>query len=274
MPSPSAILSLVTVSTVAPAEPTPDPTSRPRRWPHRLLLATAATVVVLGSATWWFFDGPGRRYQEGTTRIEAARVDDESVVVTFTGGKPLAVSELCGEDYEATVEESDTTVTVTVHRYRLRPQPPFSFYGCTMEGYARTVSAELNRPLGDRDLIDGTTGENVDVRRTPVWGATWLPAGWSLQNESGFFIDQWSLGYGPDPSRESPYVWVGTDGSGRPPTVRGASEAVSVRGTEGTLYIDDIVRSVVWTENGESITVMGTLSTDDLLRVAESLEPT
>ena len=262
------------VPTVAPPGPEPESERRRRSWPHRLLLAMVAIVVLLASATWWFFDGPGRRYQDGTSSIMAARVHDESVVVTFTGGKPLAVSELCGDDYEATVEESDTTVTVTVQRYRLRPQPPFSSYGCTMEGYARTVSTELDGPLGDRDLIDGTTGDLVDVRRTPVWGATWLPAGWSRQDESGFSSDQWSLRYGPEPSPGGPFVSVTTDDSGRPPTVRGASEAVSVRGTDGTLYTDDVVRSVVWTENGETITVGGTLSTDDVVRIAEGLQPT
>jgi outer membrane lipoprotein-sorting protein len=64
----------------------------------------------------------------------------------------------------------------------------------------------------------------------------------------------------------------GIDSANKPSGVTGKS--VSVRGTTGTLYTnaDGSRVLLVWTENGRTNSVSGTLSSQDALRIAESLQ--
>ncbi len=64
----------------------------------------------------------------------------------------------------------------------------------------------------------------------------------------------------------------GIDNSGKPTGSTGKS--VSVRGTTGTIYTSDDGKRVLllWTENGVTSSVSGTLTSQDALKVAESLK--
>jgi hypothetical protein len=69
--------------------------------------------------------------------------DGRSVTVSFTGGA-------C-DDPESEVEESAAQVTITV-----RNVDDWFVRGCSDVGIGKQVTVELDEPLGNRELVDGS----------------------------------------------------------------------------------------------------------------------
>lgn len=67
----------------------------------------------------------------------------------------VGLAEGCNEEIDVTVDESDAEVTVTATRAN-DPEPDGE--DC---GESRTI--ELGAPLGDRDVIDGSSGDSVEL---------------------------------------------------------------------------------------------------------------
>lgn len=84
------------------------------------------------------------------------------VTVYFTGA-PGPAAEPCGADYTAEAIESPNAVVVIVFEH-----PHVGFVqACSAVGAERTATARLAAPLGDRTVLQVTTGEPVEFRPAP-----------------------------------------------------------------------------------------------------------
>jgi hypothetical protein len=83
--------------------------------------------------------------------MAGSRISADGLTLTLgTTGGPETPGP-CGEDLSASAAESDTAVAVAIAR---RFHTPPAGEGCTAEGYFRTVTVRLSRPLGGRVLVD------------------------------------------------------------------------------------------------------------------------
>ncbi len=98
---------------------------------------------------------------QGGQAIEAATTVKNSthLTVSFTGAHGPA-SEPCGEDYHAETIESDNAVIVIL---AIEPRRGADNEVCNAMGYRRTESVRLDRPLGDRAVLEGRQGTPVAV---------------------------------------------------------------------------------------------------------------
>jgi hypothetical protein len=97
----------------------------------------------------------------GHQHLESASIspDGRTLTVEFTGAGGPA-SEPCGADYEAKAVESEFAVTVIVveHRYEGSQM-------CAAMGFERRVEVALRDELGDRPVLDLSTGTPVHMTR-------------------------------------------------------------------------------------------------------------
>jgi hypothetical protein len=107
--------------------------------------------------------------------------------------------------------ETATTVAITVRAYALGPPPsvpPGSLLGCNMPLHAPVpLTVTLKQPLGDRTLIDATTGtpQPLTLAASTVPAPSYLPAG---------YVDQgvrWQDDFLPHPS-QALHDYAGPDG--------------------------------------------------------------
>jgi len=241
-------------------------------------------------------DGSHRKYGP-SARFEAARTDgNRGVVVAFTGAAPVTdPKDGCQFDYRAFAVEHRDEVAITVRSvYRAAHREPVA---CDSVGYGRTAEVELDRPLGDRRLVDGTNGDPVLVfDGSTLLDPGWLPDGWRPLWESGSGLGQpetsWTRAFGVDNERlrECPQtangvrVIQGTPGAvdrvnaqWQYPTV----STLEVRGHLAEFGVDPRSQSTVlrWQESGQQVVVDGAsgcggvpgLDLDTLTRIAQGL---
>lgn len=127
------------------------------------------------------------------TAFDVVRVeqDGRTLVLSFIGGAPGTGSCTAGYTGEAT-ERGDA---VTVHLRATFRGPGDGVDACAALGYPRTVRVELASVLGDRRLVDGSSGAEVAVFRLSLPAPRWLPDGWSERSEYGG-RGGWSVAYG------------------------------------------------------------------------------
>lgn len=106
------------------------------------------------------------RKPPGGPSTEAASISlsDTRLKVFFTG-PPGGADEPCGADYAAEAMESTTAVVVTVLEYRAADPPEGT--ACTSVGAPRTATAQLDRPLDGRTILDAVRGDPVPVAIQP-----------------------------------------------------------------------------------------------------------
>lgn len=234
----------------------------------------------------------GSRRRQPAVRIDGVRTDgDRGLLLTFLGGPPPTdATDPCAKSYRPEVVESAGRVVITIRTLPPTALLPREFF-CTSIGYVRTASVRLDRPLGNRALVDGATG----LQRSPFDGRTLLtarvlPDGWDLREEGPAGFDtpepsaRWRRRFGPPavpPSggRCADTVTPVTISQSPDPGTPGAGD-VDVRGTRGTVVHDDAGAATLrWAENGQTIEVAETpacvgtpLGNVDLLRrIAEGL---
>lgn len=176
------------------------PVAQIRRRRQRRLLARAggalAAVVVLGGGVLLLpaLDG-GRdavvanRLPEGGSRVEALRTepDGRGLVAAYVGGA-------CDGPASLLVEESDERVDVAV---QVLPRPGYDENtGCPAVAIGRNVRADLDEPLGDRDIY--SAGQPVEVYDgADLVLPSRLPDGFVLGSETGTPDgDAWTQTYG------------------------------------------------------------------------------
>ena len=118
---------------------------------RRLARAVAAMVVLVLSAC---TDGSSSRPSSPTTRDD--RVPTELVDATLTAPRTLSVGvDSCNKRPTAVVTEDDDVVEVTA--FAPAPDPQHR------EDCLDVVTVRLDKPLGDRRVVDGSNGDNVTI---------------------------------------------------------------------------------------------------------------
>lgn len=157
------------------------------RWPSVVLVPVAA--IVLGSCG-AFGDSPD---EQAGPSWNAARTstDGRSIVLAFTGVAPRDLKDPCSSDYRVEVDEDDERVTLGIVTISYDDESSGDVdredaveEACGAFGSPRTLTAELDAPLGSRTVFDSF----LDTARTVFDGSTlrdpqWLPDGWVLRGE-------------------------------------------------------------------------------------------
>ena len=211
--------------------------------------------------------------------VEGARTDgDRGLVLSFTGGSPtLDPSDPCWTGYRPEVAEAGGRVTVTIRAVPSKVPMPANF-ACHLVGYFRTAAVTLDRPLGQRAVLDGSTGQELrPFDGDAVLRPRALPAGWELLRE----------GPGPDPDGRSwSQTWGPPAGAPRAgvdcadlsgpvtltqsPAPAGEFPAVgdvTVRGTAGDVDLDRAGGPIrlVWREAGQHLALDASRACADTL---------
>jgi hypothetical protein len=237
--------------------------------------------------------GTTRPVVEAAPQVEGVRTDgDRGLLLTFVGGPPVTdIPDPCAKSYRADVEETGDRVVITIRALPADIPLPREFF-CQAMGYFRTVSAKLDRPLGNRRMIDGATGQE----RRPFDSSTlrhpgFLPSGWLLRSEGPGF-DQpersatWRRTFGPPTvppvdNRCAETAAAVTVSQGPPALLPTGGDAVKVQGLPGiVIHNPNNGETISWVERGQTISVAdapgcaGTPPTgvDVLLLIAQGLQ--
>lgn len=101
----------------------------------RLAMAVALVVVVgLGSLLWLRL-GEHQKWERVTV------IGETQLKLSYTGSE-------CEDQRSVDVDEDDDSVTITITARSYASE-------CSDVGFQRTVTVNLDKPLGDRKLIDG-----------------------------------------------------------------------------------------------------------------------
>lgn len=131
-------------------------------------------------------------------------LDGRSVLVTFVGGAPYVAGQPCTVAYRAEVIEAADEVAVRL--FSIAPPPPEDdSFGCTLEGYHRSVEVDLDAPLGERVVVEEESQRRLEVFDGSLLAEpTWMPDSWSLLFEGAGYPDTetasyWQRTWGPQP---------------------------------------------------------------------------
>jgi hypothetical protein len=215
-------------------------------------LATLLTCCGLGASTLW-------RHDAAPVLAEETVPMTGSVVLAVDGTLHYSVPPACdGTTGTATVSTDRVTVRLTRH--------VLSFGNCPLAATPLVVSIPMSEPLGDRRVVDATTGAvlPVFVERgalhptvPPVPGSASPPFGEDGSLAPGFggpgsaTLAEAFLGpnYPPD-IREVVWIVQTTGAWNRPPGL--VTKPVTVRGHRG----EQAPTILVWTENGQTVAVV------------------
>ncbi len=165
-------------------------------------------------------DGEWKPYALASGGLTGTRTSPEgrSLLVTFVGGAPYVEGQPCTVAYRAEVSEAADNV-VEVRLSSMTPPPPTDEpFGCTLEGYSRSVEVALGAPLSDRTVIEAETRRHLEVfDGSHLASPTWMPDQWSLRVEQAGYPDPetaayWQQTWGPDPPPPTGNTCTPTDG--------------------------------------------------------------
>jgi len=242
----------------------------------------------------------GNRRFGAAQSFDAVRTDGRrGLYVTFVGGPPVTdPDDPCQVDYQAFAIEHSGIV-------RLEVRPKRRFVGsktgepvvCTLKGYGRSVTVQLERPLGHRPLVDAATNEAVPVfDGSTLLRPMWLPPGWRKTSDSGWnseiYGSVWGRTFGVRTAEEPtsceavpPRVYVSQGGRFPPGADRhpGSTvvDVVDVRGFPAERLVESRSGStaILWEEPGGVVSVNGYatcadkpgVDLDTLTRIAQGL---
>ena len=112
----------------------------------------AFAVVALAGTTWWLTRG------DRTPWDRVSGSDGRTVRLEYTGST-------CRDDVRVDVDEGDDEVAVTVYEVVIAT-------GCDDVGVLYEVEVVLDRPLGDRTLVDGACRDPDLAQRPGCEGRT------------------------------------------------------------------------------------------------------
>jgi hypothetical protein len=128
-------------------------------------------------------DRSGLLQPPGTMPWESALLlpgDPTLVTVSFVAGPEGPPSNPCADRFEIDADEAGDTVTLTVRELPPVSPPSDPAFACSLGGNRRYATADLDRPLGGRTLIDGSRDEDrplTDASRDPARAAVRPVAG-------------------------------------------------------------------------------------------------
>lgn len=212
--------------------------------------------------------------------------DGVSIEVPLIGGRPGEPTNPCARNYELTVHETNTEVRLAL--FELRPGTPDTGseeYACTDEGHGWRLTATLEQPLGDRPLVNDTTGLPEAVTNlATILEPTYVPAGWEPQpvNLYDRQLERWYL----NPSSANTEIVVSSVPLGRGSNLESQREAfegdvvrfedITIRSTTGLKItsLGDGAVTVVWEEGQRLYQVHGFPGVDptELTAIAESMQ--
>lgn len=268
---------------------------RPGRAAAVIVLCVAAVAPVVAAAPAPAASADRTPVELGGARTAGAR----GLTVSFVGAPAVTdPDDPCQVDYRASARESGGRVRVAV-----RPvvRAVHRRAGCVDLGVFRTVTLRLDRPVGDRTVVDAATGAVVPVfdgaaRLRPGW----LPAGWTVQGEgaggcwSSEPVPCWHQTWGT-PEREDAdacdagtgYVQLAqldgpTDPGAFAPDPAVTTTTATVRGAPAEVRVDPRGPGTVtvrWAEGSQSLVLLGGAScsgapaptADVVLRIADHL---
>jgi hypothetical protein len=279
---------------------------RRRRTQRRVIGSAAfAALTVGGVAGVVAVAGSGDSTDGGTEAANPGAVGDREDVVPDTewadpvlsaDGRRLTImvgsappgDDHCNQNFEYEVVESDTSVTIGFDlqaEARAQDPPPgddVDAYACPAMAVPQRFEIDLGAPLGDRQVLDGVRPERQVVhRKAELVEATVLPDGFTAEEPfitegDPYWWQQTFMGDGADW-----YVNVVQQRGAQPRTSDGTPVTVTVHGIEGTRYtgqMNNTMESIVWVEDGLTITVWGEMQgpptfthSDELLEIAEGV---
>lgn len=149
----------------------------------------AVTAAVALAACGAFGDSPD---ESAGPSWHAARTsaDGRSVLLVFTGGASPDPNDPCSKDYRVDVDESDdrvalgiVTISNEVERSGDVDVDEAIDIGCEALGYPRTVTVDLDAPLGTRTVFDSFLGTTRTVFDGSTLAEPTMPEGWVLRGE-------------------------------------------------------------------------------------------
>ena len=235
----------------------------------------------------------------GSGSWTGARTTDDGLLITFVGGRTYEAGKPCSVDYTARATETEDDVRIVIVA-RSPARPADDFFACTAEGHFRSIAVTLERPLGDRTLIEAEFDRTQPVfDGSTLLQPTALPDGWVLlQEEAGYPGSEqataWSRTWGPPraapdadgrcaPTASAMTLTQGPPAVASRPVATGGQPVSThdVGGAEATLTegTASAIRSLAWARDGVGLELTsfagceGTppASEELLLHVARSL---
>lgn len=119
-------------------------------------------LAVAGCTTSQTDDRPGPLQPPGTVPWEEALLlpgDPRLVTVSFIAGAEGPPTDPCTDQFEIDADEDRDKVQLTVREVPKAPPANATEVACSLGGKTRYVTVALDRPLGQRRLIDGARDE-------------------------------------------------------------------------------------------------------------------
>ena len=135
---------------------------------RRIAVAGAAAFLGIAAAACSGIEpGQGELVRSGSTQIsiDPVRIDDTILHVRATGGVPGDVyTDPCASqlEIESVIDEDSITITVWNLEPEIPPRAPAD-HVCTAIGHENEFDIALDEPVGDRTVIDGHTGTQVEL---------------------------------------------------------------------------------------------------------------
>lgn len=144
-----------------------------------------------------------RRTARAGVDWDVAITSGRTVTVTFGGGSPGELTNPCAMDYQLRTREDAEEVGIAID-----VTGRAEGIECTDEGYGWALTAELEKPLGDRRLMSRRNGsERETVQLETRLEPTWLPAGLALISDGDYFAQR-TLRYGDHEDPQNSHLRV------------------------------------------------------------------
>jgi hypothetical protein len=188
----------------------------------------------------------------------------------------------CNQNFEYEVVETGESVTVGFDELPDVAVPRGDEVACTDALEPQRFEIELEASLGDRDVFDGVGSTPKQVHRlAELVDVTAVPDGWTTDGPLAVGPTGWQQTFHRDGADW--YFAVNQRPEDDATTPEGTPTPVTVHGIEGLRYsgqMNNTMESIVWVEDGLSITVWGEMQgpptfthSDELLEIAEGVRP-
>ena len=163
--------------------PTTEPQPPEQLRNRRIWLASAAGLLVAGLFVALIYTTSQSHEPAATAQPNASRRalvlwedvhsngDQLAITVDFSGNGPDG-DDYCSVPYTATATETDSVVSISIWDEQLHKPPVTLDNGlpldCALMRYPRSITVQLQQPLGDRTIVNGATGQSFEPPSSPL----------------------------------------------------------------------------------------------------------